>query len=130
MRDEMYAAKTFEEFWHHYDELHAYPSVRIAHAVGTASALLLMARAVMRRDPRLAIAAPIVDHVIAQLSHRVQGERTRPLQRPLWHARAEWRLFRRTVRSLVRGRGGRREVIDVDAYLSDEHPVDAGAPHL
>ncbi|MGE0397576.1 MAG: Mpo1-like protein [Kofleriaceae bacterium] len=130
MRDEMYAAKTFEEFWHHYDELHAYPSVRIAHAVGTASALLLMVRALMRRDPRLAIAAPIVDHVIAQLSHRVQGERTRPLQRPLWHARAEWRLFRRTVRSLVRGRRGRREVIDVDAYLSDEHPVDAGAPHL
>lgn len=121
-REEMYTAKTFEDFWQHYDELHAYPSVRLAHAAGTASALLLLARALMRRDPRFAIAAPIVDHVISQLSHRVHGERTKPLQRPLWHARAEWRLFRRTVRSLVRGRGGRREMIDVDAYLVDEQP--------
>ncbi|MFN0248489.1 MAG: Mpo1-like protein [Kofleriaceae bacterium] len=126
-RDDMYVAKTFEEFWEHYDELHAYPTVRIAHAVGTASALLLLARALLRRDPRYAIAAPIVDHVIGQLSHRVNGERTRPLQRPLWHVRAEWRLFRRTVRSLVRGRGGRRDVIDAD--LVDEHPVDRDAPH-
>lgn len=122
-RQDMYTAKTFEEFWGHYDELHAYPSVRVAHAVATASALLLLARALMRRDPRYALAAPIVDHVIAQLSHRVHGERTRPLQRPLWHARAEWRLFRRTVRSVVRGRGGRREVVDVDAYLGDPGPV-------
>lgn len=121
-REEMYAAKTFEDFWRHYDELHAYPSVRLAHAAGTASALLLLARALMRRDPRFAIAAPIVDHVISQLSHRVHGERTKPLQRPLWHARAEWRLFRRTVRSLARGRGGRREMIDVDAYVVDEQP--------
>jgi hypothetical protein len=124
-KHEMYAAKTFEEFWQHYDELHAYPGVRVAHAVGTTSALLLFARAIARRDPRFAIAAPIVDHVISQLSHRTQGDRTEPLRRPLWHARAEWRLFRRTLRSLVRGRRGRREVIDVDAYLREgDHPVD------
>lgn len=129
-RDAMYAAKTFEEFWQHYDDLHAYPSVRLAHAAGTASALLLAARAVVRRDPRLAIAAPIVDYAISQLSHRVHGERTRPLQRPLWHARAEWRLFRRTVRSIARGRGGRREVLDHDAFVGepDEHPLDIDAP--
>jgi hypothetical protein len=124
-KHEMYTAKTFEEFWIHYDELHAYPGVRVAHAVGTASALLLLARAIVRRDPRYAIAAPMVDHVISQLSHRAQCDRTKPLQRPLWHARAEWRLFRRTVRSLVRGRGGRREVIDAEAYLRD--PDDGGA---
>jgi hypothetical protein len=116
---EMYAAKTFEEFWLHYEELHAYPSVRLAHAAGTTSALLLFASAIMRRDPRFAIAAPIVDHVISQISHRVQGERTEPLRRPLWHARAELRLFRRTLRSIARGHRGRRETFDREAMLRD-----------
>jgi hypothetical protein len=115
----MYRATSFEEFWQHYEELHAYPSVRLAHAAGTASALLLFARAILRRDPRFAIAAPIVDHVISQLSHRVQGERTEPLRRPLWHARAELRLFRRTLRSLARGHRGRREPFDREALVSD-----------
>lgn len=124
---EMYTAKTFEEFWVHYEELHAYPSVRLAHAAGTASAMLLFARAIMRRDPRLAIAAPIVDHVIAQISHRTRGERTEPLRRPLWHARAELRLFRRTLRSIARGHRGRREPFDHDAMLmnADEPRTDA-----
>jgi len=115
----MYTAKTFEEFWVHYEELHAYPSVRLAHAAGTASAMLLLARAVMRRDPRFAIAAPIVDHVIAQISHRTHGERTEPLRRPLWHARAELRLFRRTLRSIARGHRGRREPFDREALLGE-----------
>jgi len=117
VKQDMYNAKTFEEFWEHYDELHAYPSVRLAHAAGTASALLLFARAITRRDPRFAIAAPIVDHLISQLSHRTQGDRTEPLRRPLWHARAELRLFRRTLRSIARGRRGQREVIDREAML-------------
>lgn len=128
-RDAMYAAKSFAEFWDHYDDLHAGPPVRLAHAVGTASALALLARAIVRRDPRLAIAAPIVDYVISQLSHRVHGDRTQPLRRPLWHARAEWRLFRRTLRSIVRGRGGRREVIDHAALIGEleGHPLDVDA---
>lgn len=129
-KHDMYTAKSFEEFWHHYEDLHAHPSVRLAHAFGTASALLLFARALVRRDPRYAIAAPIVDYAISQLSHRTQGERTEPLRRPLWHARAEWRLFRRTLRSIARGRRGRREILDRDAFLGepDEHPVDSDAP--
>ncbi len=122
-KHEMYTAKTFEEFWVHYEELHAYPSVRVAHAAGTTSALLLFASAILRRDPRFAIAAPIVDHVISQLSHRVQGEKTEPLRRPLWHARAELRLFRRTLRSIARGHRGRREPFDHDALLIDHAPI-------
>jgi hypothetical protein len=107
--EQMYAADTFEEFWEHYQEVHASRNVRVAHATATGMALLLMARAVARRSWKLAIAAPLIDHAIAQASHRMQGEKTDPMRRPWWHARAEWRLFRSTLRSFRHGRGGRRE---------------------
>ena len=61
----------------------------------------------------------LVDHVIAQISHRTHGERTEPLRRPLWHARAELRLFRRTLRSIARGHRGRREPFDREALLGE-----------
>ncbi len=110
MSNTMYDADNFEEFWEHYQDLHASPSVRVAHAVGTSSALLLLVRGALRRSPLTMLAAPVVDYVIAQASHRLEGEKTQPLRRPLWHARAELRLFRSTLRSIVRGRRGRREL--------------------
>lgn len=109
--DAMYDAATFEEFWAHYQEVHASRGVRVAHAAATTTGLLLLVRAAMRRSWKLALIAPLVDHVIAQASHRSEGEKTDPLRKPLWHARAEWRLFRSTLRSIRRGRGGRREPI-------------------
>ena len=107
--DAMYEARSFEEFWQYYQEVHAGRGTRIAHAAATGAALLLAASAVMRRSWKLALAAPLVDYAVAQLSHRATGERTQPMRRPLWHARAEWRLFRSTIRSFRDGRGGRRD---------------------
>ena len=109
MSEQLYAARTFEEFWDHYQEIHAGRATRIAHAIGTTSALALLVLAVARRSAKLALVAPLVDYAIAQLSHRGAGERTQPYRRPLWHARAELRLYRSTIRSLLEGRGGRRE---------------------
>lgn len=97
--DPLYAATTFGEFWEHYQKLHAHPGVRAAHAVATASALGIVALAIARRSPKLALLAPVVDYTIAQLSHRtIDGTKTTPIRRPLWHARAEWRLFRASLR--------------------------------
>lgn len=97
--DDLYAAQSFGEFWEHYQKLHANPRVRAAHAVATAAGLGLFFLAIKRRALALALAAPLVDHAIAQGSHRYfDGTSTRPLRRPWWHARAEWRLFRETVR--------------------------------
>lgn len=112
--DAMYAANSFEEFWEHYQEVHASRNVRIAHAAATGVALLTAASAVAKRSWKLALAAPLLDHAIAQLSHRSHGERTQPMRRPLWHARAEWRLFRSTIRSFRDGRGGRREPLETE----------------
>src|SRR5262245_46188818 len=92
--DALYAAQSFGEFWEHYQKLHHNPRVRAMHALATAAGLGLFVLSVKRRSLKLALAAPLVDHVIAQGSHRFfDGVSTRPLKRPLWHARAEWRLF-------------------------------------
>lgn len=108
MTDSLYEATTFEEFWDLYQEIHAGRATRIAHAIGTTTAIAMLLLAVARRSRKLALAAPLVDYAIAQLSHRGAGERTQPYRRPLWHIRAELRLWRATMRSLHEGRGGRR----------------------
>lgn len=101
--DSLYHAKSFGEFWEHYQEIHAHPKTRALHAVATASALGLLALAVARRSVKLALLAPVVDYGIAQLSHRkIDGVKTRPWRKPWWHARAEWRLFRGSLRSAER----------------------------
>lgn len=105
----MYEAEDFDEFWAHYQEVHASRSVRAAHAVATSLALLLLARAIAKRSLVTALAAPIVDYAIAQSSHRLEGERTQPMWRPWWHLRAELRLFRGTLRSVRQRRRGHRD---------------------
>ena len=114
MNNALYAATSFEEFWDVYQEIHAGRGTRLAHAAGTSSAIVLLALAVARRSAKLAIAAPLVDYAIAQMSHRREGQHTEPLRRPLWHARAELRLFRSTIRSIAQGRGGRRDPYEVE----------------
>lgn len=96
--DSLYDANNFGEFWERYQELHSAPRTRAMHALGTATALGMFALAVKRRSPLLALLAPVVDYAIAQTSHRRDGVKTTPMRKPLWHARAEWRLFRATLR--------------------------------
>lgn len=122
MSDEMYESRTFDEFWEHYKELHASRSVRIAHAIGTTTALLMLAKAASRRSIKLALAAPVIDYAISQLSHRAEGIKTQPHRKPLWHARAELRLFRSTIKSFLRGHRGRAEPVDDPA--SADHRFD------
>lgn len=95
--NDLYAATSFGEFWDRYQEIHAHPRTRAMHAVATASAIGMLALAVARRNPKLALFAPLVDYGIAQLSHRMEGTRTHPLRKPTWHVRAEWRLFRKSL---------------------------------
>jgi hypothetical protein len=101
IEDQMYEARSFDEFWGYYQDIHASRQVRIAHAVATTSALGMLAVALARRSWRFALLAPAVDYAISQWSHRREGVTTRPAQKPLWHARAELRLWRRTLRALL-----------------------------
>ena len=95
--ESLYTAQSFGEFWERYQVVHAHPRTRAMHFLATASAIGMLAVAIARRNPKLALLAPIVDYGIAQLSHRMDGTRTQPFKRPLWHARAEWRLFKKSL---------------------------------
>jgi hypothetical protein len=100
---DLYAANDFETFWLGYQRLHADRRVRFAHAIGTASAATLLVAACVLHAPALAVAAPLADFAISQLSHRATGARTQPYRRPWWHLRAELRLFRGTLTMVARG---------------------------
>jgi hypothetical protein len=95
--DDLYSARSFGEFYERYQQLHSHPRTRAMHAVATAAALGMFVLAVRRRSVWLALFAPVVDYAIAQTAHRREGVKTTPLRKPLWHARAEWRLFRATL---------------------------------
>jgi hypothetical protein len=98
----LYDSPDFETFWTHYLALHSQPSTRWIHALGTASAGVVAIAALATGRPWLLCVAPLVDYALAQLSHRlIEGNRTQPYRHPVWHVRAELRLFRHTVSSLV-----------------------------
>lgn len=93
--DAAYRVESFEEFWPHYVRMHSRPETQHVHVVATASAIALVGLAIARRSPVLALLAPLADHAIAQFGHRVfEHNATRPWRNPLWHARAELRMFR------------------------------------
>lgn len=94
---DLHATRDFESFWRIYRGLHEDPRTRALHAVATGSAIVLVGWGVLARRAGPILAAPLVDHAIAQASHRlIEHNRTTPLRRPLWHLRAELRLFRGT----------------------------------
>jgi len=89
---------TFAEFWVWYQTMHRRRATRVVHAIATAAAIALLVAAVVQRSLLLALAAPACDYAIAQLAHRLfEGNETRPWRHPVWHVRAELRLFRATL---------------------------------
>ena len=105
----MYEARDFEEFWERYAEAHSDPRTRRAHAVATLSAGAMIVTGVATARPWMIFAAPVVDYAIAQSSHRrVEGNRTTPWRKPLWHVRAELRLCRHTLRDAWRAARARQ----------------------
>lgn len=95
MSGDAYSVCSFEEFWSHYVRLHARRETQILHAAATLSCLGLLAAAAVLRRPLLAVAAPLVDHAIAQASHRLfERNVTTPWRNQAWHTRAELRMLR------------------------------------
>jgi hypothetical protein len=98
-----YAVASFEDFWPHYVRLHQKRETHLLHAVATSSTAALLATAVLRRQPLLALAAPLVNHLIAQTSHRLfEHNKSTPWKNHGWHARAELRMLRLTVTGRMR----------------------------
>ena len=103
MNAEIYGVESFEEFWPHYVRLHTRPETHALHAVATLSCLTLLGAAVVFRQPLLAIAAPLADYAIAQVSHRVfESNQTTPWKNQVWHTRAELRMLRLVLTGRMR----------------------------
>lgn len=95
MSQDPYASRSFEEFWPHYVRLHQKSETHWFHAAATSSTAALLATAILRRQPLYALAAPLVNHLIAQSSHRLfERNHSTPWKNHGWHARAELRMLR------------------------------------
>ena len=96
--ERLYAAKSFAQFWPEYLAVHDDRRVRRAHAVGTSVAYGMIATGLVTAHAWPIVVGPLAGHAVAQWSHRhYQKIRTAPGRRPLWHLRAELRLFRQTL---------------------------------
>ncbi|HEX7665995.1 MAG TPA: DUF962 domain-containing protein [Polyangiaceae bacterium] len=93
-----YDARTFEEFWPHYVRLHSRRETQIMHAAASLACLGVLTVAAKKRNPAIALLAPLVDFGIAQASHRLfEKNVTTPWKNQLWHTRAELRMLRLTL---------------------------------
>jgi hypothetical protein len=68
---------TYPEFWQRYLAAHADPRTRGLHYLGTTLAVLALAAAVLERDWRWLLAAPVAGYGSAWLGHLV-FERNKP----------------------------------------------------
>ncbi len=73
----MSSAPRDEAFWGQYLRQHSHPLNRGLHYAGTVTALSLLTAAALRRDWRLALAAPVAGYGLAWLGHYAV-ERNKP----------------------------------------------------
>jgi hypothetical protein len=85
---------TYGEFWPRYLGAHADPRTRALHYLGTIAAIGLLALAVVGRDWRWLVAAPLVGYGLAWFGHLV-FERNRPetFSHPAWSLLSDIRML-------------------------------------
>jgi hypothetical protein len=87
------------EFWPWYLSMHRDPRTRALHAAATLVNAACLVAAFVLQSPAVAVAGPLLDHLVAQASHRAfEQNKTRPWRHPLHHARAELRLLALVMR--------------------------------
>lgn len=124
-----YTVESFEAFWPHYVRLHTRRETHWMHALGTSSAMSLVLTGVLLRQPWVLVFAPLVDYAVSQLSRRVfEKNRTLPWKNTLWHARAEWRMFRLTLRGRMQNEVRWFVVPDDLAQSQAVRPAGMGSP--
>jgi hypothetical protein len=85
---------TYAEFWPRYLAAHADPRTRALHYLGTTLALAALGAAVVQRDWRWLLAAPVIGYASAWLGHLV-FERNRPetFGHPGWSLISDFRML-------------------------------------
>ncbi len=76
---------SFAEFWPHYLRAHSDPRTRAMHYLGTSLGLLCLLAALITRDWRFLVAAPIAGYAFAMISHPTfEGNRPETFRHPAW----------------------------------------------
>ena len=85
---------THDQFWLAYLRAHRRPATRALHYAGSTVALLCVARAVVHKDWRWLIAAPVVGYGAAWTAH-LGVERNRPATfgHPVWSLVSDFRML-------------------------------------
>jgi hypothetical protein len=85
---------TYAEFWPHYLRAHRDPRTRAIHYAGTSLGLLLLLAAVILRDWRPLVAAPIVGYAFAWIGHfGFEGNKPATFGHPFWSFYSDFRML-------------------------------------
>ena len=89
---------SFEAFYPYYIHEHANRTCRRIHVVGSALVLVVLATALVTRNPWWLLAMPLVGYGFAWVGH-IFVEKNRPatFQDPLWSLMGDWRMFWETI---------------------------------
>ena len=90
--------QSFAAFYPHYIHEHSNRTCRRIHVVGSALVLVVLAVAVVTRNPWWLLAMPLVGYGFAWVGHFF-FEKNRPatFRYPLWSLMGDWRMFFETV---------------------------------
>jgi hypothetical protein len=94
--DERY--KSFSDFYPFYIREHQNQTCRRIHVIGSALVLIILATAIVTRNPWWLIGMPLVGYGFAWVGHFF-FEKNRPatFKYPLWSLMGDWRMFFETV---------------------------------
>ena len=90
--------KSFSDFYPFYIREHQNQTCRRIHVVGSALVLVILAVAIVTRNPWWLIGMPLVGYGFAWVGHFF-FEKNRPatFKYPLWSLMGDWRMFFETV---------------------------------
>ena len=88
MRDE------HDAFWLRYLQAHAAPETRALHYAGTSLGVAMLIAGVVRKDWRLAVAAPVLGYGLAWTAHvAIEGNRPETFGHPVWSLLSDMRML-------------------------------------
>ena len=85
---------TYSEFWRRYLAAHSDPRTRGLHYFGTTLATAAIAAAVVERDWRWLLAAPVAGYALAWFAHfKFEHNRPETFGHPLWSLISDFRML-------------------------------------
>lgn len=94
---------SFREFYPYYLSEHGHRTSRRLHFVGSCGVLAFIALALVQRDARWLLAAPVCGYGFAWVGHFV-FEKNRPatFRHPLWSLMGDWVMFKDILTGRIR----------------------------